>query len=94
MKVVRKEAVLEVEKTVDVLVVGGGPAGVGAAVSAARNGAKVLLLEKRAFLGGNITACYVENCNYFVKPPFHSEGIYAVSYTHLASFSLRRDVLS
>ena len=77
MKVVRKETVLEVEKTVDVLVVGGGPAGVGAAVSAARNGARVLLLEKRAFLGGNITACYVENCNYFVKPPFHSEGIYA-----------------
>ena len=59
MKVVRKETVLEIEKTVDVLVVGGGPAGVGAAVSAARNGAKVLLLEKRAFLGGNITACYV-----------------------------------
>ena len=77
MKVIRKEAILEVEKTVDVLVVGGGPAGVGAAVSAARNGAKVLLLEKRAFLGGNITACYVENCNYFLKPPFHSEGIYA-----------------
>ena len=61
MKAVRKETVLEVEKTVDVLVVGGGPAGVGAAVSAARNGARVLLLEKRAFLGGNITACYVEN---------------------------------
>lgn len=77
MKVIRKEAILEVKKTVDVLVVGGGPAGVGAAVSAARNGAKVLLLEKRAFLGGNITACYVENCNYFLKPPFHSEGIYA-----------------
>ncbi len=78
MKVIRKETVLEIQKTVDVLVVGGGPAGVGAAVSAARNGAKVLLLEKRGFLGGNITACYVENCNYFLKgTPFHSEGIYA-----------------
>lgn len=78
MKVLRKAVELEIEKTVDVLVVGGGPAGVGAAVSAARNGAKTLLLEKRAFLGGNITACFVENCNYFLKgTPFHSEGIYA-----------------
>lgn len=71
-------------KTVDisletqVLVVGGGPAGIGAAVSAARNGQKVILLEKRGYLGGNITACYVENCNYFLRgTPFRSEGIYA-----------------
>ena len=71
-------------KTIDisfetqVLVVGGGPAGIGAAVSAARNGQKVILLEKRGFLGGNITACFVENCNYFLKDtPFRSEGIYA-----------------
>jgi len=78
MKVVRQQAVLDIEKTVDVLVVGGGPAGVGAAVAAARSGASTLLLEKRAFLGGNITACYVENCNYFMKgTPFHSQGIYA-----------------
>ena len=36
----------------DVVVVGGGPAGVSAAVSAARNGASVTLLERYAFLGG------------------------------------------
>ena len=35
---------------VDVLVCGGGFAGVAAAVSAARNGANVLLLEKYGFL--------------------------------------------
>jgi hypothetical protein len=39
----------------DVVVVGGGPAGICAAVSAARNGAKTVLLEKGGFLGGNAT---------------------------------------
>lgn len=36
----------------DVLVVGGGPAGVAAAVTAARSGVSVTLLERYAFLGG------------------------------------------
>lgn len=78
MQVIRKEQTLEVWKHVDIVVAGGGPAGIGAAVSAARQGKTVLLLEKRAYLGGNITACYVENCNYFLKGTgFESEGIYA-----------------
>ena len=38
--------------SVDVLVVGGGPAGIGAAVGAARQGAKCLLIENHAFFGG------------------------------------------
>ncbi len=36
----------------DVVVVGGGPAGIAAAVSAARNGASVTLLERYPYLGG------------------------------------------
>jgi ribulose 1,5-bisphosphate synthetase/thiazole synthase len=40
---------------VDVLVCGGGSAGVAAAVSAARNGASVLLLERYGYLGGLAT---------------------------------------
>ena len=36
----------------DVVITGGGPAGVAAAVSAARQGASVLLLERYAYLGG------------------------------------------
>uniref|UniRef100_S0DG78 FAD-dependent oxidoreductase n=1 Tax=termite gut metagenome TaxID=433724 RepID=S0DG78_9ZZZZ len=36
----------------DVIVAGGGPAGIGAALAAATNGAKTLLLEDRAFFGG------------------------------------------
>lgn len=39
----------------DVVVVGGGTGGAPAAISAARNGAKVLLIEKNGFLGGLAT---------------------------------------
>ncbi len=38
--------------TTDVLVVGGGPAGIGAALGAARAGAKTLLIESCGFFGG------------------------------------------
>ena len=37
---------------VDVLVVGGGPAGIGAALGAARRGVKTLLIENHSFFGG------------------------------------------
>lgn len=40
----------------DVLVIGGGPAGFGAAVAAARNGASTMLIERNAMLGGMATA--------------------------------------
>lgn len=43
----------------DILVCGGGFAGVAAAVSAAREGARVFLLEKYGFLGGLATAALV-----------------------------------
>lgn len=36
----------------DVIVTGGGPAGLGSALAAAMNGAKVLLLEARGYMGG------------------------------------------
>jgi len=42
-------------KQFDVVVVGGGPGGIPAAIAAARNGAKVLLVEKNGYLGGNMT---------------------------------------
>src|SRR5438105_1253316 len=49
----------EVVSDVDVCVAGGGPAGLGAARAAARAGARVCLLERYGFLGGNFTAASV-----------------------------------
>lgn len=45
----------------DVVVLGGGPAGLAAAVTAARNGVSVLLIERYGFLGGMGTAAGVTN---------------------------------
>jgi hypothetical protein len=46
---------LPVRKQCDVLVVGGGPAGIAAAIAAARNGAHTILLERYGGLGGLAT---------------------------------------
>lgn len=46
-------------KKYDVIVCGGGPSGVVAAVSAKRNGAKVLIIESSGILGGNTTQSLV-----------------------------------
>jgi FAD dependent oxidoreductase len=46
-------------KNTGVIVLGGGAAGVAAAVAAARKGAKVILIERNAYLGGKATAAEV-----------------------------------
>ncbi len=51
--------------TSDVAVIGGGPAGVCAAVAAARTGAEVILLERAGFLGGTATGAMVAAFNGF-----------------------------
>ena len=48
----RPAAAHPVLDTVDVLVAGGGPAGIGAALGAARAGARTLLIENHSFFGG------------------------------------------
>ena len=46
---------IELVKSYDVVVCGGGPAGICAAVAASRGGASVLLVERMGVLGGNLT---------------------------------------
>jgi hypothetical protein len=46
---------IKVYKETDVVVVGGGPAGVAAAIASARNGAKTILVERYGHLGGMAT---------------------------------------
>jgi FAD-dependent oxidoreductase family protein len=50
---------IPIYKKVDILVAGGGTAGVPAAIAAARCGKKTLLLEQLSFLGGSATAALV-----------------------------------
>jgi hypothetical protein len=62
-----RETIREPERTTpvfgefDVVVLGGGPAGIAAAVAAAQNAARVLLIERYGFLGGMGTAAGVTN---------------------------------
>lgn len=59
MKRINYEKSLELRATYDVVVAGSGPAGICAAVAAAREGARVALVERYGVVGGNLTAGYV-----------------------------------
>lgn len=54
----------------DLVVVGGGPAGMGAAIAAARNGIKVALIQDRPVLGGNSSSeIQIPPMGYIGNPP-------------------------
>jgi len=56
---------IPIAREVDVIVVGGGPAGLTAAIAAARNGAKTTLVEQFGYLGGTATASLMACINGF-----------------------------
>jgi len=64
----------------DVLVVGGGPAGFGAAMGAAKAGADVVLTERYGFLGGNTTAALVNPFASYSTQRHHRETPGAVNF--------------
>jgi hypothetical protein len=63
---------IAIAHTTEVLVIGGGPGGIGAAVAAARKGKEVLLVEHYGFLGGMATAGEV---NPFMPNALHGENL-------------------
>lgn len=71
---VEKAAKQDVEETADVIIVGGGGAGLSAAVAAVNEGASVILIEKTGFLGGNsIVAGGIYNAPDPSKQDYHLE---------------------
>lgn len=60
---------------VDVLVVGGGPAGIGAAISAARNGASVMIIEQAGDVGGVATTGMMSHWGGITQGPIYNEII-------------------
>ncbi len=68
--IIEQKRKVPIVEDVDVLVVGGGMAGVGAAVAAGRAGLKTLLVEYFGCLGGNGTSGMVNNfCGYTTSGP-------------------------
>lgn len=59
MTIIRESEAIPVVGSYDVIVCGGGPAGIIAAVAAARNGAKTLLIERYGFVGGMASSALV-----------------------------------
>ncbi len=61
---------MDVTMNPNVLIIGGGSAGVAAAIAAARQGADTLLVERNGFFGGTGTASLVHSfCGLYVMPP-------------------------
>ncbi len=60
----------------DVVVIGGGPAGIAAALSSARHGAHTLLVERTAQLGGNAANAFVHTICGLYETSDHAEPLH------------------
>jgi hypothetical protein len=81
------DKVLPGDKVYDVIVVGGEPEGIAAAVSAARNGLETLLLEEGAALGGLMTLGGLNflDMNYGPEKELLTRGIFAEFYEEMGN---------
>jgi protoporphyrinogen oxidase len=68
------------DEVYDVIVAGGGPAGIGAALAAAMNGARMLVLESRSQFGGTATAAMWMEVNFLFKDNDETDrgGVHAI----------------
>lgn len=73
---------LPVVDTVDVLVLGSGPAGMGAAVSAAREGVRTLLIEQTSDVGGVATSGLMSHWTGHTKGGFYEELLERTHHTY------------
>ena len=65
-KLIKEQArTIPVMAETDVLVVGGGPAGLSAAIAAGREGVDTLLIERCGFFGGNITQSMIGTMGWY-----------------------------
>ena len=59
MKTITENLITPIKDDYDLIVVGGGPAGIGAAIAGGRAGLKTLIIERYGFFGGTWTAALV-----------------------------------
>lgn len=65
-RILEESREIEIKGSYDIIVVGGGPAGIAAAISSARSNMRTLLIERYGFLGGMATAGMVGSfCGFF-----------------------------
>jgi len=106
---VKPEVIKVIEKTVDVAVIGGGPAGLASAVSAREHGAKnVVIIDRNNWLGGILPQCIhdgfgVEETGTSMTGPEYAEmyiekaekqGIDVMKETMVLQFDKKREIVA
>jgi hypothetical protein len=78
-------------KQTDILIIGGGSAGVAAAIGAARQGLKVIMVEKNEYAGGKATAAEVGTiCGLYHYQPGQQAGYLVAGFAYDFAETLRK----